>query len=76
MAQNNTCALDPRKRDELVRTVTFLSDFAESQLFNVAVRVESINRIFGTSVLIFKCIAPIDITCEVISMGWAGDGGG
>jgi len=57
MAQNNTCALDTRKRDELVRTVSFLSDFAQSKPFNVAVRLEIINRIFGNTVLIFKCVA-------------------
>jgi len=37
MTQNDTCALDTRKRDE-VKAVSFLPDFAQSKLFQVATR--------------------------------------
>ena len=63
--------LETRKRDEVVGTlVSFLSDCAQSNLINVAIRLEGAIRICGTPMLSFNCLLLPPNKVPAAAAGW------
>jgi len=53
------------KRIELQQAVSILSNFACKRLYGLVIRLDSSSKLFGNTMLLLQCIAPIEITFQI-----------
>ena len=62
LKQTRTFNIDAAKGDELLKIGKVLSDFARTEVSTLVIRLLASSKMFSTSMMIFKCSPPIDIT--------------